>query len=362
MGSIQRIDRPKPWLARYRGPDGRQHSKTFARKVDAERWLKVSEVETITGRWVDPAAGAKPFGPYAEDWIAFKRASVGETTATNAESLLRARVLPEFGSKKLKQITVADVRKWLAAMTGEGLSPSTVYSYRRVLAQILEQAVDDGLIVSNPAKKAKAPQVRPRRQLFLTAEELRELGEECGGFAPLVWFLGWSGLRFGEATALRVGRIDPSRCRVRVEEAATEVAGRLVFGPPKTHESRTVIIPGFIVDEIQPFLEDRDGDALVFTAQRGGPVRLNNFRGRVFTPAAERVGKPGLVPHDLRDTAASLAISSGASIMAVQRMLGHASAKMTLDVYGSLFEEDLEALAARIEERYGDWWSGRAPG
>lgn len=362
MGSIQRIDRPKPWLARYRGPDGRQHSKSFTRKVDAERWLKVSEVETLTGRWVDPAAGAKPFGPYAEDWLAYKRASVGETTATNVESLLRARVLPEFGSKQLKQITVAQIRKWMAAMAEEGLSPSTVYSYRRVLSQVLKQAVDDGLLVSNPATKAKAPAVRPRRQLFLSAEELRDLGYECGHYAPMVWFLGWSGLRFGEATALRVGRVDPSRRRVRVEEAATEVGGRLIFGPPKTHESRTVIVPQFVVDAIQAFIDDRPADALVFTAQRGGPVRLNNFRRRFFSPAAERIGKPGLVPHDLRDTAASLAISSGASIMAVQRMLGHASAKMTLDVYGSLFEEDLEALADRIEDRYGDWWSGSHPG
>ena len=68
-------------------------------------------------------------------------------------------------------------------------------------------------------------------------------GDECGDFAPLVWFLGWSGLRFGEATALRVGRVDPSRRRIRVEEATTEVGGRLVVGPPKTHEARTVIVP-----------------------------------------------------------------------------------------------------------------------
>jgi integrase len=168
---------------------------------------------------------------------------VGETTATNTESLLRARVLPEFGAKKLKQIAVADIRKWMAAMTEEGLAPSTVYTYRRVLGQILEQAVDDGLIVSNPAKKAKGPSVRPRRQLFLSASELRSLADECGDYRPLVWLLGWSGLRFGEATALRVGQVNPSRRRIRVEEAATEVGGRLLFGPPKTHEARTVIVP-----------------------------------------------------------------------------------------------------------------------
>ena len=354
MGNIQRVNCFKPWQARYRGPDGRRHWRSFAREVDAEHWLKVSEAESLTGRWVDPAAGVEPFGPYAEDWIAVKRSTVGETTATNTESLLRARVLPEFEARKLKQITTADVRNWMAKMADEGLAASTVYTYRRILAQILDQAVDDGLIVSNPVKKAKAPSVRPRRQLFLSADELRALADECGDFAPLVWFLGWSGLRFGEATALRVGRVDPSRRRVRVEEATTEVGGRLVLGAPKTHEARTVIVPQFVVGAIEPLLEGKAVDALVFTAPRGGPVRLNNFRSRVFASAAERIGKPELVPHDLRDTAASLAISSGASIKAVQRMLGHASAKMTLDVYGSLFEEDLETLADRIEERYGD--------
>lgn len=353
MGNIQRVDRSKPWRARYWGPDGRQHSKSFTRKVDAERWLKVSEAESLTGQWVDPAAGSTSFGSYAKDWMAFKRSTVGETTSVNAESLLRARVLPEFQGKRLKQISALDIRNWIAAMTEEGLAPSTVHTYRRVLAQILEQAVDDGLIVTNPTKKVKAPAARPRRQLFLTAQQLRRLADECGAFTPLVWFLGWSGLRFGEAVALRGERVDPSRRRIRVEEAATEVAGRLIFGRPKTHEARTVIVPRFVVDEIQPLLEGKKADELVFAASRGGPVRLNNFRRRVFAPAAARIGQADLVPHDMRDTAASLAISSGASIKAVQRMLGHASAKMTLDVYGSLFEEDLEALADRLEERYG---------
>jgi site-specific recombinase XerD len=152
-------------------------------------------------------------------------------------------VLPEFEAKQLRQITTADVRRWFATLTEEGLASSTVYTYRRILAQILDQAVDDGLIVTNPAKKAKSPPLRSRRQLFLTAEELRNLAGERGDHAPLVWFLGWSGPRFGEATALRVGRVHPTRRRVRVEEAATEVGGRLIFGPPKTREARTVIVP-----------------------------------------------------------------------------------------------------------------------
>lgn len=116
-----------------------------------------------------------------------------------------------------------------------------------------------------------------------------------------------------------------------------------------------VIAPRFVVDKLAPLLQGRKPDDFVFTAPRGGVWRGSNFRRRVFTPAARAAGLPqDLVPHDLRNTAASLMIASGASIKAVQRALGHASAKVTLDVYGSLYEEDLEALADRMEERYAD--------
>jgi integrase len=262
-------------------------------------------------------------------------------------------VLPTFGDKRLRSINPATVREWQNRLLGNGLSTGTVRQSRGVLSLILSQAVNDGLLVRNPCEKVKPPTVRPRRQLFLTSEQLAALADECGDYGPFVWFLGWSGLRLGEAVALRVGRVDPARRRVRVEESATEILGRLVFSAPKTHESRTVIVPNFVMDRIEPLLIDKDPDNFVFTAPRGGPVRANNFRGRVFNPAVERLGMPDLVPHDLRDTAASLAISAGASIKAVQRMLGHASAKVTLDIYGGLFEEDLEMLADTLEERYG---------
>jgi len=90
-------------------------------------------------------------------------------------------------------------------------------------------------------------------------------------------------------------------------------------------------------------------------APKGGPLRGANFRKKVWLPAVAEVRLGDLVVHDLRDTAASLAISSGASIKAVQRMLGHASAAMTLDVYGGLYDEDLERLADRLEELHDSY-------
>ncbi len=75
-----------------------------------------------------------------------------------------------------------------------------------------------------------------------------------------------------------------------------------------------------------------------------------NSRRDVFDDAAVEAGLDGLTPHELRHTAASLAVSAGANLKAVQRMLGHASAAMTLDVYSGLFDDDLDGLADRLDE------------
>jgi integrase len=78
-------------------------------------------------------------------------------------------------------------------------------------------------------------------------------------------------------------------------------------------------------------------------------MRVGNFRRRVFEPAARTAGVDGLVPHELRHTAASLAIAAGASVKGVQAMLGHASATLTLDRYGHLWPDELDAVADRLD-------------
>ena len=109
-------------------------------------------------------------------------------------------------------------------------------------------------------------------------------------------------------------------------------------------------IPHFLVDELAAQVAGKPRDALVFTAPNGGPLRNTNFRPRVFAPAAASVGLAGLTPHDLRHTAASLAVAADANVKAVQRRLGYASASMTLDVYAGLFGDDLDDVAHRLDE------------
>ena len=108
-------------------------------------------------------------------------------------------------------------------------------------------------------------------------------------------------------------------------------------------------MPRFLVDDLAAQTAGKAATDLVFTAPEGGVLRVGNFRRRHFDRAAREVGLDGLTPHELRHTAASLAIASGASVKSVQRMLGHASAAMTLDVYSGLFDDDLDAVAERLD-------------
>ncbi len=103
------------------------------------------------------------------------------------------------------------------------------------------------------------------------------------------------------------------------------------------------------MDEIAEQIAGRGPDEFVFPAPKGGVLLLRHFRRNVFNPAARAAGLDGLTPHQLRHTTASLAVSSGANVKAVQRMLRHKSAAMTLDVYADLFDDDLDALADRMD-------------
>jgi len=153
--------------------------------------------------------------------------------------------------------------------------------------------------------------------------------------------------------ALRVQDFDMLRRRVNISRSVTECGG-LQWSTPKTHERRSVPFPAVLTEELAALMVGKDRDALVFTDQRGGVLRNSNWRARVFVPAVEKCQMsddsfPSITPHDLRHSAASLAVSAGANVKAVQRMLGHARASMTLDVYADLFDEDLDSVADRLD-------------
>lgn len=135
--------------------------------------------------------------------------------------------------------------------------------------------------------------------------------------------------------------------RINVKAAVERVGKTYTLGPTKTHEVRSVPIPPPVLEIQRDRVGSASPDRLVFP---GGDGFLRNYEFRkVFDPAATRAGVNGLAPHELRHTCASLAIrGAGASIKAVQTMLGHKTATMTLDTYGSLYKGDLDEVAQRM--------------
>lgn len=189
-----------------------------------------------------------------------------------------------------------------------------------------------------------------REQVFALADAaaaypIPEVGEQ---YRVLILLLAHTGLRWGEASGLKVKRLDLLRRRVTVAEALVEVAGHLSTSTPKNHQQRQVPIPTWLADELAVVIAGKEPDDLVFTTWHGHPLRNLNWRRDCFDKATEDAGLSGLTPHELRHTAASLAAKEGAKVSAVQKMLGHSSAKMTLDTYTHLFDDELEGVADRF--------------
>jgi integrase len=336
------------WVARWRDPDGVQRKRSFARRADADRFVAGVAADIARGSYVDPAAGRLRVEAWAEIWSG-AQAHLKYTTRARYQGVVRVHVLPRWGRRPLSSITHAEVGQWVSDLASTGLQPGSVRYAHAVLSSMLALAVRDGRLTRNPAEGVPLPRIQPREPRFLSLDEVSALAAASGDSATVIWFLALTGLRFGEMAALRVKRVDLARRRVVVAESVTEVSGRMVWSTPKSHRTRSVPLPGQLASALAHACAGRGGEDLVFTSPTGGVLRINNWRPRVFDPACRAAGLEGVSPHDLRHTAASLAVSSGANVKAIQRMLGHASAAMTLDVYAGLFGDDLDDVATRLD-------------
>ena len=186
--------------------------------------------------------------------------------------------------------------------------------------------------------------------VFLTHEQLRDLAAEAEPWHVFVLLLGYTALRWGEATALRVCDIDLSRRRIDVRRAFSDVGGRVILGTPKSHQSRTVPMPRFLALEMAAAIAGRHADDLAFTMPGGTVMRLANWRQAVFLPARAQAGLSSRFRiHDLRHTAASLMIQAGYPPKMLQEIMGHASITTTLDLYGHLYPGEMDRYADRLD-------------
>src|ERR1700687_4899508 len=238
-------------------------------------------------------------------------------------------------------------------MAAEKIGTPPIKNAFGLLRQVLGAAVEDQRIPRNPCEGVRLPKRKHADRGYLSHGQVAALAASVERQPEVVTFLAYTGLRWGEMAALWVEDFDMLRRRVNVSRSVTE-SGGLVWSTPKTWERRSVPFPASIASELAALMVGRGRDDLVFTDMRGGVLRNSNWRARVFEPAVRKCQKsdesfPSITPHDLRHTAASLAVSAGANVKAVQRMLGHAKASMTLDVYADLFDDDLDGVADSLD-------------
>jgi integrase len=361
---------PDRWQVLWLDLNGKQKSESVPTKTKAEARRSEIERTLLDGTYVDPAAAKVQFAVMADKWID-ARHNLRRSTWWKYRGLLDNHVLPRWGELPLNKILKEDIEVWVAKLLksnddgGSGLGPSQARHAYRALAMVLGWCVPNRL-PRNPAHGVKVPVLPEHEHTYLTYTQVEALAEASGTLvtkyqqptacSPInpafIRVLAYTGLRWGEAAALRIGRVNLANRRIRIVSTFYEVKGDgQLEGLPKTGKRRTVPIPEFLCPELAALIAGRDDDDLLFLTRRGQSLRANNWRTREFNPAITAAGfnLPGLTPHKLRHTAASLAIAAGADVKVIQTMLGHKDASMTLDIYGHLFPDRLDEVASALD-------------
>ncbi len=255
------------YLVRFRVADGKERSKQFSRRRDAENFAHLIEVDRAQSSFVDPRPGKITVAEWWERWW---------PTVTNLRPISRVRdecsfrvhVLPTFGSLPLARVDRTSLREWVARLSdpvdGPGLAPASVVKAVQVFNKVMRAAFEDRLIMANPVERLPVPRIEREEMRFLTPEELARLANTIDSRYRAFRI---RGLRIGELFALRWQHVDMLRRQVKVTETLTELPA-LSFGPPKTRASlRTITLPGFVTDELSrvPTSPPDPSDCLTFT-------------------------------------------------------------------------------------------------
>ncbi|WP_229673336.1 site-specific integrase [Microbacterium saperdae] len=374
-GELSRSGDPKAKDRRYRivyrRPDHTQTTERgFTTKRAAQDRLNDVEVSKHRGEYVDPASARVTVGALGVEWLRNKRTSLKPSTYRALSDAWRVYVEPRWGETPVSAVQSSAVSEWVRQLS-EGTAVSARRESRRtaglavkpksatvvlrahgVLAAILDVALRDKRVSRNAARGLdNLPRKVSKPHVYLSHVQVGALADASGEYGTLVHVAAYTGLRWGELTGLRVRDVDALNRRLSVQENAVKVGAVIHVGTPKTHERRSVPYPAFLSLPIARACEGKTRDALLFGEGLVHAPRPRTSEGSRswFVTALEMAGLPRMTIHDLRHTAASLAISAGANVKAVQRMLGHKSAAMTLDVYADLFDDDLNAVSDALD-------------
>ncbi len=359
MGIIkgEKRGRPGKWIADYRDGAGIRRWKTFTTRRQAEDFLDAERPKCR--QWsralVHPDITLEK---YAARWKQQIAATVKPRTVEAYTQILDQHLVPVFGSIKVRQLQRGQIKNLLVEKLNDGMARNTVRNLHACLRAMLRACVEDGVILSNPAERLgrglhliSSPRSRQedikamtaeQRQTFLTAATLApDKGKpDDGRYYPLFFLLAGTGLRLGEGLAVQWSDLDVKARTLRIDRAFT----RGELNTPKAGHGRTVELSRALCQVLGRLEVDRKAEKLrrgwpdlppwLFCSNVGTPLDEDNTRkamGRIL----KKAGLPlHFTPHCLRHTYASLLLQQGASVVYIQRQLGHSSIQLTVDTYG----------------------------
>lgn len=343
------IDRPagRRWRARWREyPNGPQHSRSFKRKIDAERFLTKVEADLLTGSYVDPRAGSITVEDFAVIWRARRRWR--PSTVERVDRDLRLHILPTFGRRPLTAVKRAHVERWAAEL---GLTPKSVATVHATLSGLFEAAVEDGRIARNPARRATLPRVASEPVVPLTTEQVHRLIDHAPSElrAGVVLAAG-SGLRQGELAAVALDRLDFLRRSLRIDRQVwtPRNAPPELVTPKSARSFRTIALADSTVRALAQHLQahEPNRDGLLF--HRAGAPWSRDLLAKAMRHTRDAAGVDATW-HSLRHHHASTLLSQGVSPALVAERLGHDVATL-LRTYAHVIRSDDDRVRALVDE------------
>lgn len=335
------------FIVRWR-EGSRNRRRTFDRRRDAELWEAEVRRRRQLGALHTLDAGSETLNVYvSETFVVAYMAGLARATQEHYTSTYDIHIAPSLGDVALRDITPESVARWQAARLSAQAGPVAVRRAIELLGTILQRAFEGQRIQSNPARAVRRPRL-PRREevrpLSPTAIEAMRAYLLGGGSehpqrdATLVTMLAYSGLRPGEALALRWGDVRDNTLLVQRSASYGEAKGT------KTGANRSVRLLGPLKHDLSAWrlASGRpDASGLVFPAAEGGiwsKAAYQSWRRRAFGRAVSAAGIETARVYDLRHSFASLMLHEGRSVIDVARQLGH-DARLTLTHYGHVIAE-----------------------
>jgi integrase len=326
---------------------------TFSTRGLADNWLSQQQASIANGTWLDPTKGAQTtIGEFGANCLS-TQLDLRPSTLLRNQGYFDRYVVPTLGEMPLAKLDHQTAQAWVAGLSERGLAPRTVQKAGQVLHKIMAKAMAGRYIADNPLVGVSYPKPARSKRIVLSPGEIEKLTESIDKrYRALVPFLCWSGLRIGEAFALRVSDVDLDASPARVTVSRTVVdLGTLAFNEPKTESgNRMVPLVDEVVAELRAHIVERGlgPDDPLFPSARGGVTRLNGWRQRVWNPAVVAAKLDGFNVHQTRRTAVTLWLEYGIPLEVAKVWIGHADLRMILDVYAKPREEAQLALVANV--------------